>query len=274
MKKNERLYTINQVAKFCSTSRSTIMRMEKDGILTPAYVNDETGYRYYSNREVLRIVRNLSLSEVGITHKELAKYYSGTESYVNLLETLEKKEKELRDLLAILRVQTGQEMHLHTSVFDFPAMYCYTRVLKDVVDSTSIRGQMWKTVEEAIEKGFLLKREMHPFVSVDASHFIKGNFKNRKYDYTINIPILWNEESAPEDVIFYPESHTLSTLLYGGNKDIAKAFVRLGEQIAFRKLIPSGDARVTGIVNSYSGEEIPMEYWVSRVCIPIKDNSK
>lgn len=270
MEKNEKLYTINQVAKFCSTSRSTIMRMEKDGILTPAYVNDETGYRYYKTKEVLRILRNLSLGGVGITHRELAEYYAGTESYGNLLETLEKKEKELRDLLAILRVQTGQEMHLHTASYDFSAVYCYTRVIKDVERPSIIRGLMWETVNETIEKGYSLQREVQPFISVNPTQFLQGDFSYLKHDYTVNVPILWTGGQLPENVVYYPECHTISALLYGGNGDIAKAFTRLGEQIAFRKFVPIGDARVSAIVNSYPGEDIPMEYWVSRVCIPIQ----
>lgn len=271
MKNNDKLYTINQAATYCSTSRSTIMRMEKEGILKPAYVNEDTGYRYYGTKEILRIIRNLSLSSVGVTHRELADYYSGTESYENLLESLEKKEKELRDLLAILRAQTGQEMHLHTASFDFPATYCYTKVLKGVTRPSSVRSHLWETIDETIEKGFSLKRELHPFVSVNAERFLKSDFELLPYDYTVNVPILWKGEEIPENVLFYPKCHTISALLYGGNKDIAEAFSRLGEQVSFHHFIPSGDARVTSIVNSYPGEEIPMEYWVSRVCIPIED---
>lgn len=264
------LYTINQVATYCSTSRSTIMRMEKDGILTPAYINEETGYRYYGTKEILRIIRNLSLREVGITHKELTNYYSGDDTYRGLLNVLEKKEKELRDLLAVLHVQTDKELHLHTAYFDFPEIYCYTKELKSVQDPSIIRSMIWETIDEIIENGYSLRREIHPFITVNANNFLKADFKKTVYDYTINVPILWKDEKFPDRIRYYQPIHTLSTLLYGGSSDIAKAFVRLGEQIDFRHFEVVGDARVIAIVNSYPGENIPMEYWVSRVCIPIK----
>lgn len=77
--------------------------------------------------------------------------------------------------------------------------------------------------------GFPLVREMHPFISIESSRFLQGDFSDLKCDYTINVPVLWNGEDLPENMVYYPECHTLSTLLYGGNADIAKAFVRLGE---------------------------------------------
>lgn len=45
--------TINQLAKVCSISRASLLRMEQDGILTPAYVNPDNGYRYYDSGSVI-----------------------------------------------------------------------------------------------------------------------------------------------------------------------------------------------------------------------------
>lgn len=74
MNSNSRYLTINQLAKICSTSRAALLRMEEDHILDPVYVNPQNGYRYYDETSVLRVARNLSLQEFGITHKELYNY--------------------------------------------------------------------------------------------------------------------------------------------------------------------------------------------------------
>ncbi len=45
---NQRLFTIRELARACGVSRTTIIRIEECGFLTPCYVNPETGYRYYN----------------------------------------------------------------------------------------------------------------------------------------------------------------------------------------------------------------------------------
>ena len=246
------------------------MRMEQDGLLTPAYINEETGYRYYNIWNVLRVLRNLSLKDCGVTQKELAEYYSGEEEYGKLLEILEKKQQALRDMIAMLKVQTNKELHLHTATFDFTATYCYVKKLTNVTDNSLLREVMWQTVGEAISNGYCLRREMHAFTSMDATGYLQGDSTDPS-EYTINIPILPPKDAKhlPENIVYYPDCHTISTLLYGGTEDIAEAFSLISEQIKFRDFVPNGDARIISIVSSFPGGDVPKKDWVARVCVPI-----
>ena len=56
-KDTKKLFQITEAAHACGLSRSTLMRMEKKGLLTPAYIAAESGRRYYDNHDVARILQ-------------------------------------------------------------------------------------------------------------------------------------------------------------------------------------------------------------------------
>lgn len=43
---NYGLFSIRQAARACSLSRSSLIRLEEKGLLTPPYTDARTGYRY------------------------------------------------------------------------------------------------------------------------------------------------------------------------------------------------------------------------------------
>ena len=55
------LFSIGQMAKWFHLSQSSIRYYEKSGLLTPEYIDSDTGYRYYSTRqfEVFNTIRYL-----------------------------------------------------------------------------------------------------------------------------------------------------------------------------------------------------------------------
>ena len=57
----KKLFRIGEVAKMFHISMGTLRHYEQEGILTPEYTDERTGYRYYSTRqfEVLNTIRYL-----------------------------------------------------------------------------------------------------------------------------------------------------------------------------------------------------------------------
>ena len=43
----KKLFQITEAARACSLSRSTLLRLEEKGLLTPAYTAPDSGRRYY-----------------------------------------------------------------------------------------------------------------------------------------------------------------------------------------------------------------------------------
>ena len=51
------LFSIRQVAHACNLSRSSLSRLEDKGLLTPAYTDAKSGYRYYDTHNINRILQ-------------------------------------------------------------------------------------------------------------------------------------------------------------------------------------------------------------------------
>lgn len=80
--------SIGQMAKLNNLSVQTLRHYEKIGILKPSYINEDTGYRYYSMKDFNTIdlikqckAMGLSLEEI----KEVTNNYTSLESIVDIL---------------------------------------------------------------------------------------------------------------------------------------------------------------------------------------------
>lgn len=87
----QNLFRMAQVAKSCGLSRSTILRMEENRLLTPAYINPKSGHRYYDNHNVSHILEIENLKYMGIGTEEIAAYFESGGDADILLAALEKR---------------------------------------------------------------------------------------------------------------------------------------------------------------------------------------
>ena len=70
-----KLFSIKEAAHACGVSRSTLLRMEEDGFLTPYRVDPNTGYRYYDLQNIATVGQYQRLQEAGLSRKEVADLY-------------------------------------------------------------------------------------------------------------------------------------------------------------------------------------------------------
>lgn len=90
----EKLYSIGETARIMGISVQTLRNYSNSDLLTPAYINKETGYRYFSFRQFhiidrIRYLRSfgLSLADIGTILKES----DDTEEIVHFLDEQKKK---------------------------------------------------------------------------------------------------------------------------------------------------------------------------------------
>ena len=106
----KQFFQITEAARACGLSRSTLMRMEERGLLTPVFTAPDSGRRYYDNHNVARIMQIEKFKAMGLGSKEIADYFAqGGEAEV-LLEALETRLRDLqRTLTALCRFQTREK---------------------------------------------------------------------------------------------------------------------------------------------------------------------
>ena len=100
----KQFYSIGETAEFCGVSVQTLRFYNKMDLVSPAYINDSTGYRYYLPEQFQLIDRVKYLQHFGFTLEEIQNIYrNGSTSF--LKECLEQKKlviREKRDSYATL----------------------------------------------------------------------------------------------------------------------------------------------------------------------------
>lgn len=97
----ENLYSIGEVAGILGISVQTLRHYSKIGLLEPAYINPETGYRYYSYIQLSLIDRIRYLQNFGLSLKEIKTAFAdghGRALIPYLEKQLKEKQKELQKM--------------------------------------------------------------------------------------------------------------------------------------------------------------------------------
>ena len=101
----ESRFSIGDIAKIHNVSVQTLRHYDKIGLLTPSYINKETGYRYYSAKDfvIIDLIKQcksmgLSLEEI----KDIINNYTSLDSVLNVIEKqktiIDKKIDELNSI--------------------------------------------------------------------------------------------------------------------------------------------------------------------------------
>ena len=83
-----------KIGDFSRMSKVTVKAIryyEKEGLLTPNYVDENNGYRYYETSQLIEISRIIYLKQIGLTIAEIKQIIIKHESLESLLKT--KKEE-------------------------------------------------------------------------------------------------------------------------------------------------------------------------------------
>lgn len=90
----KKLYSIGEASKICNVSAKTLRFYDKMGVVTPDYVSDDNGYRYYSDVTLLKIPVIKYYKQMGFKLEEIIGLLNG-ESYQGMEDNFRKKILEL-----------------------------------------------------------------------------------------------------------------------------------------------------------------------------------
>lgn len=88
------MYSIGLFSKMNRITTKTLRHYDDIGLLKPAYVDDITGYRYYTSEQLVRLNQIIALKQMGVGLNDIGQLLTHPES-INVF--LEIKEKELQD---------------------------------------------------------------------------------------------------------------------------------------------------------------------------------
>lgn len=134
-----------KIGEFSSLSKTTIKALryyEKEKLLTPAFIDLNTGYRYYETNQLGEISKIVMLRKVGMSIKDIKKLNNGKDLY----ELLEKRKKEIEQELILHKIELSninylmeeKSMNKEIIIKELPKYTVYYKegVLKSITDIT------------------------------------------------------------------------------------------------------------------------------------------
>ena len=124
---DKELLSIGDIALSLGVSENCIRRMEAAGLVRPAYVAGESGYRYYSGSEIAQIGTVLTLRSFGFTNRDIRLFVKNPDDLAVLYRKLEDIRQTVTSLLLQLDRRLKNDAPYKCEVFSFSEVFCYTR---------------------------------------------------------------------------------------------------------------------------------------------------
>lgn len=261
------LFTVHQVSQSCGVSRATILRLEEKGLLKPARIDGRTGYRYYDNNNVSRIMQIQLFLGLGMSYDDILLYYDSNGYSPELFKQMETKFFTMKRAYEELKLRFEPVEPLRFEFITLPEYVCYAKEFH----GTTVEDRYWamyNLYHEAVEKGCRLLASEPLFIINKRMDFIEGAFSEKEVDFVCCIPL--EPDSAPKDAVVYPSCRAFSCLFRGNYDGRAEAHNLLGAKIRELGLKPTGHVRALALVAPYTSLEIPADNYVSRLAVPVE----
>ena len=102
------MYKIGEFSKLSKTTIKTLRYYEKEKLLMPAFIDQNTGYRYYETKQLIELSKIMSLRQVGLSIKDIKIVLDGYDRK----KILEKRKKEIEDALLLYNSELSKINYL------------------------------------------------------------------------------------------------------------------------------------------------------------------
>ena len=233
----KKLFQITEAAHACGLSRSTLMRLEKKGLLKPAYIAPDSGRRYYDNHNVARILQIEKFKAMGFGTEEIAGYFARGGEAEGLLAVLEERLHSLQRSVEEMRLRATESDQFSVQIVTLPAVTCC--IQWHVGHTFAERyDAMYDFYSQCIREGCVLSDEPL-FTMSDRQDYLAGYIGDTPYPFAVCVPV--RPEKAPAGAVTLPECRALSVLYCGDYSNVDEAWLRLGRPI------PAGRSKRGGI---------------------------
>lgn len=148
---NKNLYQIGEVTKMLGVTRRMLLNYEDLGLLTPAYKNESSGFRYYSADNIVHIRIIKVLQGLGLSLSEINKYFNNTEKLEDVIERMTALRSQLDLCIAQLQLRQSQTSEPEIHFTTLPSFTAFCQEFKDS-DLARKTEDLCKTFIEATKK--------------------------------------------------------------------------------------------------------------------------
>lgn len=267
------MYRIGMFSKLGRVTIKTLHYYDEVGLLAPAYVDEETGYRYYSTMQLFRLAEIMALRQMGFSIPEVSAIVDGH----NIAGIMEQRKAELESELQnvtdqlfrlshyIQEQKEGHTMKYQAVIKEIPAFTVYSAryTLPNYAALNEIMPALGQKVSQAnpgikcVEPGYCF------------NVYLDGEYR----DTDINVEICEAVTSRGQDgdgIVFkeIPAVKAVSVLHRGAYEKIGAAYayaVRWIEQNGYQITENARESYIDGIWNQENVED-----WLTEIQVPVE----
>lgn len=258
------MYTIGQFSRITRLPVRTLRYYDQEGLLKPALVNPETGYRYYSPEQIPLVAAIGSLKEMGIPLETVREVMAGRLSLRDILEdhrsAIQSKVNQYLTALAridqILAQMGGSRVSAYkVDVKEVPEMRVLaSRQKAAITEIGSIIEKLWSAVMAA---GLTVEGPV-------MARYFDEDFNPEETDYEVCIPV-----SGPgTELAVIPRAKVVYTTHVGSFEEVGKAYQALMDECAskgYRIVGPPVEVYLRGPESTRDPGE-----WLTEIRFPIE----
>ena len=189
MDQTENLFKIGQITNACSISRATLLRLEEDGLITPARKDPASGYRYYSLENLFHIRRVLYLRSLGFSTAVIRHHLENPTDPAPLIADMEERVRQMTKTLWVLRQFTEDSSRFSVNIMEVRERNCYVNNVVTPGGFNNVAAHVRATIAEAVSNGVHIDRDRGILIATDRTDIVHGKFDEEiPYLYSIGVP--------------------------------------------------------------------------------------
>ncbi|MGE4276571.1 MAG: MerR family transcriptional regulator [Lawsonibacter sp.] len=268
MPKPEGLFSIGEIAAVCGVSIDTLRFYETKALISPACIAPESGYRYYSRENLLRLRTILGLKDAGLSLLEIRDYLDGGKHAEKKITELTERRDLLNRAIENLKIRGTKPGDLTVSEIELPERVCLCRTI-EAKDGTHALRAIGEFYGELIRDGTPISRTWSEFCEYPDDGLLKGEFPIT--DFTVRACLPVDKKSAPPEAVRYPAGRALAVNYRGGYYDLWKAYAALSRYIDENGYIPTGYPQEIYLEIEADGSvRLDESRNITRVIVPVK----
>lgn len=119
------MFKIGEFSKMTKTTVKTLRYYDEMNLLKPAFVDNLTGYRFYTTEQLIKLHKITSLKQLGLSIKDILLIISG-DNYKNILK---QRKKQLKKEISIAIKQLS---HIENILLEEESLMVYNAVIKEI----------------------------------------------------------------------------------------------------------------------------------------------
>lgn len=267
------MYRIGEFSKMSKTTVKTLRYYDEIGLLIPEYVDDFTGYRFYTTKQLFQLHRIVSLRQIGLSIDEIKTIISGDnprfileKRKAEIISELSSRQDQLSRIEFILQgKQEDLVMKYIATIKDLPECIVYSRKMT-IPNYNAYFNVIPETGKKLMKKYPDLKcaKPEYSFVK-----YLDGEYREENINIEYCEAV---EQMKPDfdDICFkkIKSVQAVSVMHKGPYSKLREAYTFVYDWLEKNNYTPSDFPResyIDGIWNKESEDE-----WLTEIQIPIK----